>query len=194
MKGKKIHYSKAELIWIELNQKGKSRKDLTLEFNSKFNRKLSVAHLSALCKRRNWKNGLSGQFVKGAVSWNKGKKGLTGPNRTSFKKGEIPPKTLPVGSTRLSVQGYYEIKISEPNKWALMHREIWTNHYGEIANNEVIVFKDGDKSNCDIENLMKINRGALCIANRYFSKYPNKLKETVYLMAQLKYKSSQRGK
>lgn len=37
--------------------------------------------------------GNSGSFKKGQVPWNKGKTGYMGANKTSFKKGHLPPNT-----------------------------------------------------------------------------------------------------
>ena len=52
------------------------------------------------------KSGLTGRFVKGQISWNKGKKwddymskeGQANSRKTTFKKGNIPPNQRTVGS------------------------------------------------------------------------------------------------
>ena len=71
----------------------------------------------------------SGCYKKGDVPWNKGK-GMSDEvkekvKKTWFKKGEIPKNHRPVGSTRITVDGYTEIKIAEPNRWALYHRYLY---------------------------------------------------------------------
>lgn len=112
----------------------------------------------------------SGCYRKGDVPWNKGK-GMSEEvkekvKKTWFKKGEIPKNHRPVGSTRITVDGYTEIKIAEPNKWALYHRYIYEKAHGvKLAKNEAVIFVDGDKSNFDIDNLVKVSRANLLYLN-----------------------------
>lgn len=112
----------------------------------------------------------SGCYRKGDVPWNKGK-GMSDETRekvkkTWFKKGEIPKNHRPVGSTRITVDGYTEIKIAEPNKWALYHRHLYEVEHGEkLKKNEAIIFADGDKTNFDIDNLLKVSRANLLYLN-----------------------------
>ncbi len=192
MKGVKIIYSDDEIAWLKANQKGISRAELTKRFNEKFNRGLSAHNIKQVCLRNGWLNGFTGCFEKRKAPWNKGKKGFMGANRTSFKKGNAPQNKLPIGTTRVSKDGYHEIKVAEPNKWQLKHRVEWEKHNGKPNKNEVVVFKDGNKDNWHIDNLLLVHRGALAIANKMFSEYPNEYKETVYLMAQLRHRTSKK--
>ena len=41
--------------------------------------------------RNNLTTGTGGYFRKGSIPWNRGIKGYMGANKTSFKKGNIPP-------------------------------------------------------------------------------------------------------
>ena len=112
----------------------------------------------------------SGCYRKGDVPWNKGK-GMSEEvkekvKKTWFKKGEIPKNHRPLGSTRITVDGYTEIKIAEPNKWALYHRHLYEEEHGEkLKKNEAVIFADGDKSNFDIDNLVKVSRANLLYLN-----------------------------
>lgn len=112
----------------------------------------------------------SGCYKKGDVPWNKGK-GMSDEvkekvKKTWFKKGEIPKNHRPVGSTRITVDGYTEIKIAEPNRWALYHRHLYEEEHGEkLKKNEAIIFADGDKTNFDIDNLVKVSRANLLYLN-----------------------------
>ena len=110
--------------------------------------------------------GTGGYFKKGSTPWNKGLKGYMGANKTSFKKGTIPPQYRPVGSERIAKDGYIEIKVEDPNKWELKHRVIWEQHHGEILKGHAIIFADGDKSNLDIDNLLLVSRKQLLFMNR----------------------------
>lgn len=112
----------------------------------------------------------SGCYRKGDVPWNKGK-GMSEEvkekvKKTWFKKGRIPENHKPVGSTRVTVDGYKEIKVAEPNKWALYHRHLYEKTHGEkLSKNEVVIFADGDKTNFDIDNLVKVSRANLLYLN-----------------------------
>lgn len=113
----------------------------------------------------------SGCFRKGDAPWNKGK-GMSEEIRekvkgTWFKKGEIPKNHRPIGSTRIdNKDGYKLIKIAEPNKWALYHRYLYEKAHGvKLAKNEAVIFADGDRSNFDIDNLVKVNRTNLLYLN-----------------------------
>lgn len=113
----------------------------------------------------------SGCYRKGDVPWNKGK-GMSDETRekvkkTWFKKSNTPINHRPVGSTRIdNKDGYKLIKIAEPNKWALYHRYLYEKTHGvKLKKNEAVIFADGDKSNFDIDNLVKVSRANLLYLN-----------------------------
>lgn len=76
---------------------------------------------------------------------------------------------MPVGTIRTH-KGYKEIKVSDDvgkhtKNWMLLHQKIWEDHHGKLANDEVVVFLDGNKENCSIENLIAIPKsmqGVMC--------------------------------
>lgn len=112
----------------------------------------------------------SGCYRKGNEPWNKGKvmsdevkEKVKG---TWFKKGQIPKNHKPVGSTRVDRDGYKLIKIAEPNKWIVYSRYVYEKAHGEkLKKNEAVIFADGDKSNFDIDNLVKVSRANLLYLN-----------------------------
>jgi hypothetical protein len=132
------------------------------------------------------KNGNSASFFpKGNIPWNKGMKGLQiGGEQTQFKKGTIPPNHRPVGSTRIDEEGYTSIKIAEPRKWVLLHRHLYEQEHGKINRNEVIVFRDKNRSNFDINNLEKITMSENMERNR-ITKYPIELQESIKALNKL---------
>jgi Mor family transcriptional regulator len=120
------------------------------------------------------------QFVKGHKVWNKGVKlgeGFGG-KATQFPKGHKPHNWKPEGSIRTNVDGYKEIKVGK--KYVLLHRHIYVAQVGEIQNHEVIRFKDGNKSNLDLNNLEKISREEHAIRNSVHN-LPEDIKEVVKL-------------
>lgn len=86
---------------------------------------------------------------------------------TMFKKGHVPINHRPVGSERVNVDGYIEIKVEEPKKWKLKHNVVWETHNGPIPKGYVVIFLDRDKMNVSINNLKLIKRSELLIMNRY---------------------------
>ena len=87
-------------------------------------------------------------------------------NKTSFKKGNIPENYRPIGSTRYcSKDGYKYIKVADPNKWELAHRVIWEEHNGKIPKGHIVLFRDRDINNLDIDNLTLVSRAELLKLN-----------------------------
>jgi hypothetical protein len=97
------------------------------------------------------------QFKKGQTAWNKGMKGLQiGGVATQFKKGNKPFNWKPDGSERVDTDGYAMIKVN--GKFILKHRYIYEQHHGKIPAGYIIIFKDKNPSNFDINNLEAITR------------------------------------
>lgn len=158
MKGQQISYSAEELLFIKNNSK-LPRKELHLKFSVKFERDdISQSNMSALCKRKGWSTGRTGCFSKDQTPWNLGKKGYMGPNATTFKKGNKPANWKSVGTERINKDGYIEIKIEEPGTWRLKQRYVWEQKNGAIEKGHIIIFLDGNKQNCNIDNLYEISR------------------------------------
>lgn len=164
--GYPIKYTNEMLDWVKDNQADIPRSELTVMFNDKFNMDLGQGTLAALCKRKGWKSNLNARYPKGAVPWNKDKKGYMGANATSFKKGQTPKNHRPVGSERVTRDGYMEVKIKEPRTWRLKHIVVWEAENGKLPSGHVIRLLDGDKTNCNIGNLLCISRGANATSNK----------------------------
>lgn len=189
---KPILYTAEQLDYVKSNCT-LERKELTKRFNEKFNTNISIDNISGLCKRNKWKTGRTGCFEKGSVPPNKGTKGLTGANRTSFKKGQSPWNKEPIGYERIDKKdGYIHIKIAEPNIFALKHRHIWEKHFGPVPDKHVIAFKNQDKSDCRIENLILMKKSEMLRYSQSFHKLANPItNETCMIMAKVKTKACQ---
>ena len=105
------------------------------------------------------------RFKKGAVAWNKGKKGsftVTDAMRaTMFKAGHKPHNTTCDGHISVAIDGrgvkQLRIRISEKNH-EFLSRHNYRKAFGEIPPGGVIKFKDGDTMNCDPSNLECVSR------------------------------------
>ena len=148
---------------------GHSHKEIQQEFISTFGWEISLSQVKGSIKRYNLNTGRTGRFVKGQVSHNKGQK--MSPEiyekckGTMFKKGNTPHNHRPVGSERISKDGYVEIKIAEPRKWMFKHRYIWEQANGKIPRSHIVIFRDNDRTNVALENLMLIPRSVNAIIN-----------------------------
>lgn len=60
-----------------------------------------------------------------------------------------------IGTERIN-HGYILIKIDEPNVWKEKHRVVYESVYGTIPKGHKLMFLDGNKQNCSIENLRLI--------------------------------------
>lgn len=126
------------------------------------------------------------RFHKGIPPPNKGKK--VSPevyekiSPTMFKKGHTPVNHREVGSERINVDGYIEIKVAEPNRWKLKHRIIWEQVNGEIPKGYNVQFKNHNPQDCRIENLYLICRAdQMAKENSYLAKYPKEIQEVIHL-------------
>lgn len=134
------------------------------------------------------------QFRKGLTPANKGKK--MDPEvkervkHTFFKKGHKPHNYQPVGTERITADGYIEVKIKDPRTWAQKHRLIWEKHNGKIQKGFNVQFRDGNRQNLALENLYLISRNEQMNQNS-IHRYPTELKKAIRLNHKLNRKIKQ---
>ena len=166
-KNKTFHWwSDEEKEYLKEIRKGRTYKEIVNVMSEKFNIEYTETQIGAALKRYNLTTGIDRKFKKGIHPWNKGRKGYMGANETSFKPGDVPYNWRPVGSERVGVDGYTEVK-TENGKWKLKHRLKYKEYYGSIPKGYVVVFANGDKSDFSKENLIAISRNKLKTMNKY---------------------------
>lgn len=164
----KIHiWTKEEKEYLKKIVRGKHHIEIADLMNKKFNYKFTKEQIKNAINRYKLNTGFTGRFEKGNVPANKGTKGMCKANSGSFKKGQKAINHREVGSERINISGYTEIKVAEPNKWILKHKFIFEKEYGEIPKGYAIIFADRDRSNLNIENLILIPKKQLLIMNQY---------------------------
>ena len=85
--------------------------------------------------------------------------------------------------------------LSEPNKWRQKHLIIWEQHNGKVPAGQRVIFGDGDKLNCQINNLILVSAATLLELNRKNLIKPNiYLTKTGIVIAELHRKIYQRKK
>ncbi|APH22398.1 HNH endonuclease [Clostridium botulinum] len=188
-------YTKEQIKFITKNVKGRSNRELTEMFNNNFGLDLKISQIKSFKKNHKLDSGLDGRFKPGHIPFNKGIKGVyaKGCEKTWFKKGSTPINHRPVGSERITVDGYTEIKVEEPNKWRLKQQLIWEKCNGPVPKGYVVIFGDGNQHNFNPDNLILVSRQQLLILNR--NKLIQKdadLTRTAIIIADLHQKISQR--
>lgn len=139
---------------------GRSSEDIASLVSAHFGIEFTVRQCAAYKKNHHINTGLTGRFEKGRVPSNKGIKGFCAPGceKGWFPKGHIPKNHRPVGSERISKDGYIEVKVAEPGTWKGRHRIVWEEHNGPVPKGNVVMFLDGDPLNCNIENLACVDQ------------------------------------
>lgn len=154
--------------FIKNNVNGLLNVELAKIFNEKFSTDVSPLQIRTFKKNHKLRSGIDGRFKKGHIPHNKGIKGVfKGDKSTWFKNGHKPFNYRPIGSERVNVDGYVEIKVADPNKWEAKHRVIWEKHYGKIPDGYSVIFSDKNKENLDINNLMLVSKKQLVFLNKY---------------------------
>jgi hypothetical protein len=206
MKGRRVTYSKEELLWLRENCQ-LPRKEALVKFCEKFNRDVSFDNLKALYTRKGWKTGRTGCFEKGEQVWNKGKKMPFNPNsaKTQFKKGHKPLNAKYLGHERITKDGYVEISVTEKNphtgaatRYVLKHKYLWEQKNGKVPKGMCLKCIDSNRQNTDPNNWEAIPRGALPFLNGHrghnYDNAPEELKPTILTLAKLKQAVSKKSK
>ena len=163
-------YTDEQIEFVRQNIKGTSYNKITEMFNERFITNLKLTTMNGFLKRNKFTNGLNANFKKSQSAWNKGMKGidLAGENgkKTQFKKGQTPINYREVGSERINVDGYTEIKVSDPREWKAKHVFVWEKENGKVPKGHVIIFGDRNRLNLELDNLILLSRKQLVTMNK----------------------------
>jgi len=92
---------------------------------------------------------------------------------TQFQKGMRRGVAVqlykPIGTERLSKDGYLERKVNDDlplqARWRAVHLVEWERVNGQIPAGHALVFRNGDKTDIRLDNLELITRAALMKRN-----------------------------
>lgn len=196
LKGKLKLVNKKQAAFIKAEFLKVSVPILTAKFNEKYGTDLKPKQVKDFIKNQGYQSGRTGRFEKGMKPWNTGKKGLKFGGRSSetqFKPGHQRNDTKPVGAIRTDTKdGYPIIKVEMPNKWKLLHVVEWEKHNGPIPKGHCLWFKDNDRTNWHIDNLMLVTRAQKAVINKLgMGTVPAEAKQAAVLLADLTMKRSQ---
>lgn len=116
-----------------------------------------------------------GQFVKGRPCWCKGMtwdeqgrspESQAASRATTYKRGQIPGNAVPIGTERITKDGYTEVKMREfrtskaNDNWVMKHRLVWEEVNGrKVPKGYNVIFIDHNKTNFNPDNLALVSKG-----------------------------------
>ena len=155
-------YTDAEHKFLHDFVSGHTYKEIVEEYNKRFEEPITISRVKGYIANHKLNTGKTGRYEKGNIPFNKGMKGWSAPGteKTRFKKGNLPSNTKPIGYERITKDGYIEVKIkmrpsssSCNDNFIAKHRLVFEEANGPVPKGCKIIFLDGDKKNCSIENL-----------------------------------------
>jgi hypothetical protein len=166
--------------------------------------KKSSAYLAspAACRlRRGDEVGKASRYPKGHAPANKGvRRPGYAPGRmsqTQFKKGQRGNNWMPIGSERISKDGYLERKINDDmpfqRRWRAVHLLMWEAKNGPLPKGHAVAFRNDDKTDLRAENFELITRVELMRRNSIHN-LPPELVEVVMLKGRVKRQINKRSK
>lgn len=149
--------------FIRENIKGKTVDEMAKMINERFGIKLTPNQVRVYKKKHGIVSGLDCRFSVGHSPWSKGRKMPYGwGGDTRFKPGSVPHNHREIGFETINKDGYIVVKVQEEGtqrqRWKFKHLIEWEKHNGPVPKGYMVIFLDGNKLNCDIENLAMISR------------------------------------
>ena len=139
-----------------------------------------------------------GCFKPGLTPWNKGVPfSPPGSEKGRFRKGQKPHTWQPIGSERVTKDGYLQRKMTDtgypPRDWVPVSHIEWEKRHGKpVPEGHAVLFRDGDKRNFAPGNLELISRADLMRRNSYLN-LPEPLPQIVQLRGALNRKINRRS-
>ena len=159
-------FTEEEKAYMREIAPGHSQEEIAELFNAKFQDAIDINQVGRFIRKFKLYTGRIGRFPKGYDSRYRLQKGCHIGKETEFKKGAMPPRYMPVGSTRVNSDGYTLIKIEDPKKWRSLHVYEWEKVNGPVPKGSVVIFGDGNKQNFAIDNLILVKQSELAVLNR----------------------------
>lgn len=190
------YWTEEEKQFLRDNVKGRLQEELQEMFYERFGVKLRSKQLASMIKRLGLASGVDTRFKKGMPAHNKGQKMeidiYSKCSGTMFKPGSKPKNTDPIGTEKLLADGYVWVKVNDKPKvpkkenWKQKHKLLWEQEYGPVPEGSVVIFKDGDPTHIELDNLECITKAQLLILNKKKLIHSNKqITETGIAVAKL---------
>ncbi len=145
--------------YIQDHYVGCGHGDMAIRLNARFGTSYTKEQIKAYYGRAKLNSGLTGRFERGHIPQNKGKKGVCAPGceKGWFSRGHEPINKTPVGTIHKRSDGYLWEKYGPgPLDWKPHHQLVWERANGPQPDGCVVILKDGNRDNCELENLMLV--------------------------------------
>lgn len=164
-KGSSLLYPEGMEAYVRSVAAGRKTDEIARMVSEHFGIEFTARQCRAYKKNHDIQSGVDCRFVKGQEPPNKGKpmtpEQYEKARPTMFKKGNIPANHMNVGDISRTTDGYLIKKVQEDGiqreRWAFLHRLVWEEHNGPIPEGKMVSFLDGNKDNCDINNLVLVD-------------------------------------
>lgn len=172
--------------WLRGFAPGHSEREITASFEARFGVSLTRGQLKSRLHMLGIHQDVNkGRFQPGKAAWNAGipwdewmpeaSRGAV--RRTQFKPGEVNGRAaqlvMPLGSERVTKDGYVEVKVAERSSgrrahdnWVPKARLVWEREHGPVPEGSMVVFCDGDARNFDPANLALETRAEHAVIQR----------------------------
>lgn len=193
-------WPKGMFEFIRDNSWGVSSEEMANMVNEKFGTSFTKNRMKSFRAKYGIRSGVTGWFRKGRAPATKGKTleeicgydpdKLARVRATQFREGQRPPNEKPIGTITTTTDGYLirkkQMEGTQWERWEFLHRAVWEEYNGSVPEGMVVVFRDGNKQNCDISNLMLAKRSEVPVMTRkgYWSEDPD-LTETALNIVRL---------
>lgn len=171
-------YSEEQIFFLRINAPLYSRKELTKLFNEKFNTDKSVLAIKSYCNNRGFNSSNDGKFTSESIHWQKGllkEEFKSHYSEESFKRmtrnacisnRRKKPGDEVVKNGEVFVIVSDDISIPYVKRRVPKRRVVWEQHFGPIPKTHMVIHLDGNKLNCDIDNLYCIPKKFRALMNK----------------------------
>ena len=161
-------FSLEQEAYLKSVNHGKTTRDMQRVIMEYTGKNLTLDQVKGWRARNHLDSGMTGWFQRNNPPVNKSKKleEVVGKERaekikkaikpTLFKKGNIPHNHVEVGTKIKDSNGYWKLKVAEPNKWKWIHRMVWEEVHGPLKAGEAVIFLDGNPDHIELSNLMAL--------------------------------------
>lgn len=154
---KRSKYPEEVRNFIFANHKGNGHIAMSAMLRDEFGLSYTSQQMKCFYKHYGLHSGTE-HYQKGHTPWNKGKSGCFSP----AQKRASELRAAPIGSERINERGFVEVKVARDNKhrdyFVLKHHQLWEQANGPIPKGSVLIFLDGDKTHCTLDNLQLVTK------------------------------------
>lgn len=164
--------------WFVAFVPGHSEKEVAEAFEARWGIPITRSKVKNAKTRFGVRSGtVGGRFEPGHVPANKGvplsERGLTDEQMgriaaRQFRRGHRPANAKPIGSERVSADGYVEVKVADGRRnrnYRAKHVVVYEELHGPVPDGCHVVFADGDRRNFDPGNLVAVPRRLMAQMN-----------------------------